>query len=151
MAPTLLNAVTVLLAWTGGASAKSFQLSETIDKDNFYDKFSFMTVGELTLPVKLRQMLTTDDQKGRGSSEFDDNDSYVKYQDLEDARDKNITRIQSNGDIYLGVDHTNVLDPEVDGGRDTFRVESQRSYHHGLFIARFTHMPRAVCGSWPAL
>ncbi|KAM4067143.1 beta-1,3-endoglucanase [Hirsutella rhossiliensis] len=131
MAPALLTAVSVLLALAGDTSAKSFQLAETIDKDNFFSKFDFLT-------------------KGRGHLPFDDNGSFVRYQDKTNARKKNITRIQPNGDIYLGVDHENVIDPTGQGGRDTFRIESQKSYKHGLFIARFSHLPRAVCGTWPA-
>lgn len=44
MALTLVTGIAVLLAWTGGTSAESFQLAERIDKDNFFDKFTFSTV-----------------------------------------------------------------------------------------------------------
>lgn len=62
-----------------------------------------------------------------------------------------MVKIQDNGDIYLGVDNTTTLDHEREPGRDSFRVQSKAVYKHGLFVARFTHMPAPVCGSWPAL
>ncbi|KAF4511717.1 hypothetical protein G6O67_003489 [Ophiocordyceps sinensis] len=125
MALNLVTAVAVLLAWTGGTSAESFQLAERIDKDNFFDKFTFSTIK-------------------------DPNHGFVNYVSVGKARKNDMVKIQDNGDIYLGVDNTTTLDHEREPGRDSFRVQSKAVYKHGLFVARFTHMPAPVCGSWPA-
>lgn len=35
-------------------------------------------------------------------------------------------------------------------GRASVRVESKKSWNHGLFIADIHHMPASACGIWPA-
>lgn len=120
---------TVFVPCVNGA-VSTFLLSETINSTNFFDKFTFKTSGKV---ITLN----------------DDNGSWVKYQNLTEAKRKNIASIRDD-EIYLGVDHTNVLDHLLDEGRDTFRAESRLPYYQGLFIARFSHLPKPVCGSWPA-
>lgn len=85
------------------------------------------------------------------SLQHDDyNHGHVKYQGLNNALDQGIAAIR-DGEVYLGVDYKTAL-PGVGGqGRNSFRLESKVAYKHGLMIARFSHMPAAVCGSWPAL
>ncbi|PHH88725.1 hypothetical protein CDD83_7163 [Cordyceps sp. RAO-2017] len=129
MAP-LSSLVTLLLLWVGSAASERFTLAKTIDRTNFYSEFDFMTTG-------------------RDTSRNDDNYSFVKYQNLDDAKAKNITRIQ-NGDVYLGVDHETVLNASQTHGRDTFRIQTRDVFNHGLFVAHFTHLPKPACGSWPA-
>lgn len=53
-------------------------------------------------------------------------------------------------DLYLGVDHTNKLDPKGTG-RSSVRIQSKSKYKKGLFVANFSHLPKPVCGAWPAL
>lgn len=53
-------------------------------------------------------------------------------------------------DLYLGVDSKSVLDPNGIG-RSSVRIESKSKYKQGLFIATFSHLPKPVCGAWPAL
>ncbi len=52
--------------------------------------------------------------------------------------------------LYLGVDHTNVLNTSIQG-RNAIRLESKDVYNSGLLIADFAHMPANQCGVWPAL
>jgi hypothetical protein len=48
----------------------------------------------------------------------------------------------------IGVDHTNIA---TGSGRKSVRIESKKTYLHGLFIADMSHMPGGICGTWPAL
>ena len=57
-----------------------------------------------------------------------------------------LVRVQ-NGSIYIGVDHTNV----VNQGRPSVRVESKKSYNQVLVVLDLDHMPDGACGTWPAL
>ncbi|KAF4587846.1 beta-1,3-endoglucanase [Ophiocordyceps camponoti-floridani] len=121
-----------LLLLTSTATASVYKLKEVINSTNFYGEFDFLTKGRN--PAKL----------------YDDNDAWVRYQSLEEARAKNLTDT-TDGLVYLGVDHTTVLDPDSPVGRDAFRVQSRKKYNKGLFIMRYTHLPKPVCGAWPAV
>ena len=52
-------------------------------------------------------------------------------------------------EVYIGVDNTTITNPN-DKGRSSVRIESKSKYNHGLFIAKFSHLPKPVCGTWPA-
>ena len=52
-----------------------------------------------------------------------------------------------NNQVYLGVDHTTV---NPANGRLSVRVQSNKAYTHGLFIADIQHMPGSICGVWPS-
>ncbi|KAK0635610.1 concanavalin A-like lectin/glucanase domain-containing protein, partial [Bombardia bombarda] len=70
---------------------------------------------------------------------------FINYRSKADAKDLGLTSI-SGSDVYIGVDSTTV----PARGRSSVRIESQESYQYGLFIAKFTHLPKTVCGAWPA-
>ncbi|PHH78426.1 hypothetical protein CDD80_6931 [Ophiocordyceps camponoti-rufipedis] len=124
--------LTNLLLLTGTAAASVYNLQQVVNSTNFNTEFEFLT-------------------KGRDPEQpYDDNKSWVRYQSLADALAKNLTNT-NDGQIYLGVDHTNKLPLDTPGGRDTFRVQSTKTYNKGLFIMRYSHMPKPVCGSWPAV
>ena len=53
----------------------------------------------------------------------------------------------SGGKVYMGVDHTY---PASGSGRMSVRMQSNKTYTHGLFILDLEHMPGSICGSWPA-
>lgn len=54
-----------------------------------------------------------------------------------------------DGEPFIAVDSETELG---DGAaRDSVRIVSSAHYNHGLFIARFSHLPRSACGLWPAL
>ncbi|KJR89950.1 uncharacterized protein SPSK_06006 [Sporothrix schenckii 1099-18] len=73
-----------------------------------------------------------------------------------------------NEQLYLGVDHTTVLNvssadvanssvvattptPSAAGrGRSSVRLESRATFSRGLLVADFAHMPAGQCGVWPA-
>lgn len=79
----------------------------------------------------------------------DPTNGYVTYVDQEHAEDAGLFKIQSDGSIYMGVDHTSTLDPNG-AGRDSVRVESKKFYKQGLYIVDVAHMPGTICGTWPA-
>ncbi|KAL6235639.1 hypothetical protein BDW75DRAFT_250711 [Aspergillus navahoensis] len=53
--------------------------------------------------------------------------------------------ISTGSSVYMGVDHTNI----ASSGRQSVRLSSTQTYHHGLFIIDLAHMPTG-CGTWPA-
>jgi hypothetical protein len=65
--------------------------------------------------------------------------------------------IKAGASTYIGVDYTHTYNGSapyynINGvGRPSVRIESQKSWTHGLFIADITHMPGGICGTWPAL
>ena len=74
----------------------------------------------------------------------------MRYLNKQDALAQGIAAYQGN-EVYLGVDHKTVLAGAGSPGRASFRLESKEEFKHGLIVARFTHLPRNTCGSWPAL
>ncbi|KJK73676.1 hypothetical protein H634G_11048 [Metarhizium anisopliae BRIP 53293] len=124
-----LHATSVLALLCANSAATEFRLKNTYDASNFFDSFDFLTYG--TVPTQ-----------------NDDNWSWVKYQNLENARSKGLTQIK-NGEVYLGVDHTSLLDSSAEG-RDSLRVISKDKFKYGLIVTRFSHLPSRVCGGWPA-
>ncbi|KJZ69191.1 hypothetical protein HIM_11424 [Hirsutella minnesotensis 3608] len=125
MAPSLGQLSTAVLAVAGGAAAERFKLADSYDYTNFFEKFNWMT-------------------------HPDYNNGHVKYQSLDKALEKGIAAINGK-EIYLGVDHTTKFTDDFNPGRPSFRIESKAVYGHGLIVGRFNHMPKPVCGSWPAL
>ncbi|KZZ97695.1 beta-1,3-endoglucanase [Moelleriella libera RCEF 2490] len=115
-------------------AAESFRITKTYDADNFFDEFIFNTIH--------------DRQTGTVATQADDNNSWVQYQNRENATAKKLAVIK-NGEIYLGVDHTTKLNSSGPG-RDSLRLVSQDAFKYGLLIARFTHLPSRACGAWPA-
>ncbi|KAI8963690.1 glycoside hydrolase family 16 protein [Daldinia sp. FL1419] len=125
MAPSLIKTVSAaaaVLAARAGAT-KSYQVSEVYDSTNFFDKFNFF-------------------------SGIDPNGGFVQYQNQASAEKLGLAKIQ-DGEVYVGVDHADGYQV-LTGGRKSVRLESKNVYTKGLIIADFTHLPKPVCGSWPA-
>jgi hypothetical protein len=132
MAPSLLQLGAVALAIVGEVSAGKFYLDETYDYTNFFSKFTFF------------------ESRYDGSPEdIDPTHGFVQYRNKTDAINMGLAATQGT-EIYLGVDHAKAYFEEGTG-RSSVRLESNKLYTKGLFIARFTHLPQPVCGSWPAL
>ncbi|KAI1473713.1 glycoside hydrolase family 16 protein [Daldinia eschscholtzii] len=125
MAPSLIKTVgtaAAVLAARAGAT-KSYQVTEVYNSTNFFDKFTFF-------------------------SGTDPNGGYVQYQDQANAQDLGLVKVQDD-EIYVGVDHADGYQVDT-GGRKSVRLESKNLYNKGLVVAEFTHLPKPVCGSWPA-
>lgn len=71
---------------------------------------------------------------------------FVEYVDQPTAQAAGLSGIR-NGAIYMGVDSTTQNPPR---GRRSIRVESQKTFTQGLFVADIAHMPSNTCGVWPA-
>ncbi|KAK5059719.1 hypothetical protein LTR84_009602 [Exophiala bonariae] len=111
---------------------------------------SFITI----LPVALCQYVLTDDYtSGVFADEFnfftgnDPTNGYVNYLSQADAVSSGLLRTYNDGSVYMGVDDTNVA---TGRGRNSIRIESKKTYNHGLFILDLAHMPGGQCGTWPA-
>ncbi|KKK16450.1 hypothetical protein AOCH_005856 [Aspergillus ochraceoroseus] len=79
----------------------------------------------------------------------DPTNGFVTYVNQSYAEDSGLIDITSSGGLYMGVDHTTVLN--VDGpGRDSVRIETKDYYEQGLYIIDIQHMPGSICGTWPA-
>lgn len=74
---------------------------------------------------------------------------WYRYVDAVTARNTGLISNYAKS-TYVGVDHTNVFSA-TGPGRPSVRIQSKKSYNHGLFIADIAHMPGGVCGTWPAL
>ncbi|KAI1446214.1 putative endo-1,3(4)-beta-glucanase [Annulohypoxylon stygium] len=125
MAPSFLKSVgAAALAFAANTGAtQSYQVSEVYNSTNFFDKFNFFT-------------------------STDPNGGYVQFQSQSAAQDLGLVKYQ-NGAAYVGVDTSSGY--SASGvGRKSVRLESKNVYNHGLVIAEFSHLPKPVCGSWPA-
>lgn len=133
MAPTLLSICAAALALVGNVSAMQFYLDETYDKTNFFDKWDFFV----------------SDYNSPDYNDVDPTSGYVNYRSRHDATQLGLIK-QLGDEMYIGVNSHDVTEfPGV--GRDSVRIESKSLYNEGLMIARFSHLPKPVCGSWPAL
>lgn len=137
MAPSLLKlGAAVLACSTSVAAIESYQLFDSYNASNFFDKFNFV-----------------ESKYGTGNyNDVDLSSGYINYRSRQDASDLGLIATQGS-EVFMGVNHKDVLnntDPNGKG-RDSVRIESIDRYTHGLFIADFTHLPKPTCGLWPAL
>lgn len=75
----------------------------------------------------------------------DPNNGFVQYQSKDAAVSSGLFKTEGD-DIRIGVDS------KTSGvnGRKSVRLESTASYNTGLFVAKFSHFPKPICGAWPA-
>ncbi len=118
-----ISAAVALLATHVSYATADYQLTSFMNGTSFLDNFNFYT-------------------------DSDPTHGYVNYIDQKTAITNNYTSILSNGNVYLGVDHSNVV-PSGIRGRDSIRLESKTLYTTGLFLFDLDHMPTG-CGTWPA-
>ncbi|KAK1488274.1 beta-1,3-endoglucanase [Colletotrichum cuscutae] len=132
MAPSLFTLGTAALALAGDAVAKQFVLDDTYDSTNFFDKFDFF-------------------ESKYGTGDYNDVDltsGYINYRTRVDAQKLGLIS-NADGEVYVGPDAHNVTEfPGV--GRSSVRLESKAIYNKSLMVARFSHLPKPVCGAWPA-
>ncbi|KAI1262979.1 glycoside hydrolase family 16 protein [Xylariaceae sp. FL1019] len=110
-----------MLSLALSAQAQSYTIQDTYDTTNFFEGFEFY-------------------------SEPDPTAGFVEYVDAATANTTSLAGY-ANGGIYLGVDYT-TANPV--NGRQSVRVNTVKSYTHGLFIVDLAHMPAQACGAWPA-
>ncbi|KAJ0421848.1 concanavalin A-like lectin/glucanase domain-containing protein [Aspergillus carlsbadensis] len=76
-------------------------------------------------------------------TDHDPTNGFVDYVDRGTAHNAGL--ISTGSSVYMGVDHTNI----ASSGRQSVRLSSTQTYHHGLFIIDLGHIPTG-CGTWPA-
>ncbi|RKF65248.1 putative endo-1,3-beta-glucanase [Golovinomyces cichoracearum] len=72
---------------------------------------------------------------------------YVQYVSQKEAQ---LMGIIDTNPAYIGVDRWNYYDP-LSNGRKSVRITTKKSWTRGLFIADLLHVPKSVCGVWPAV
>jgi hypothetical protein len=78
---------------------------------------------------------------------FDPTFGYVDYVDLATAEQNgliNLTEVGNTGIARWGVDTTAILDPNANLGRKSIRLQSVKTWTHGLFILDVAHLPANV-------
>lgn len=118
-----LRCLTISSFITSITALTGYQLEESYSGNNFFDAFDFFTAADPT-------------------------HGFVTYVSESDASQQGLISVRSDG-VYMGVDSKKILNP-TGPGRNSVRIESKKSWTHGLFIADLSHMPGGACGSWPA-
>jgi hypothetical protein len=78
---------------------------------------------------------------------FDPTFGYVDYIDIATAEQNglmNLTEVGNTGIARWGVDTTAILDPNANLGRKSIRLQSVKTWTHGLFILDVAHLPANV-------
>ncbi len=120
MAPSLVRLGAAALACASGAVAlEAYQLKEAYTPGNFFDKFDFF-------------------------SDSDPNGGFVQYRTKTAAAALGLIKTTGD-DVSISVDS---ISTDIHG-RSSVRLESATKYNGGLFIADFSHFPKAACGAWP--
>ncbi|KAG5925583.1 hypothetical protein E4U42_004162 [Claviceps africana] len=103
------------------AAQAGYQLETTYDTSNFFQGFDFFTGPDPT-------------------------QGFVEYVNSDTAHNLGLAAYAKGG-VFMGVDHQTQY---PGNGRKSIRVESHKTFTHGLFIADIAHMPGSICGTWPA-
>ncbi|KAL9620718.1 MAG: hypothetical protein Q9160_004731 [Pyrenula sp. 1 TL-2023] len=106
-----------------GTSLAAYTIQDTYNSGNWFSMFSAQAISDPT-------------------------HGFVNYLSQSAAQSSGLYQIQGN-QVYIGVDHNTVLNPNG-VGRNSVRLQSNRAYNHGLIIADFAHVPGSHCGVWPA-
>ncbi|ORY08744.1 endo-1,3(4)-beta-glucanase-like protein [Clohesyomyces aquaticus] len=103
--------------------AAAYALQDSYDSSNWLSKFDVQAINDPT-------------------------HGFVTYVDQGTAQNLGLIKNQGS-QVYMGVDTTSHLDPNGPG-RKSVRIQSKKSYTHGLVIADIAHAPGSNCGAWPA-
>ncbi|OJD11364.1 hypothetical protein AJ78_07856 [Emergomyces pasteurianus Ep9510] len=110
-----------LLAALAKLSAGTYVLKDDYQPSNFFDDFEFFDGA-------------------------DPSNGYVTYLDKASAQKAGLASNENNY-VYLAVEH----EKKASGrGRESVRLETKKTYKHGLIVADISHMPGGICGTWPA-
>lgn len=125
MHSTIFTTLLVSIATLSRTAQSAYVIADDYSGEAFFRSFDFFT-------------------------DADPTNGHVKFQSMANANATGLAGFVDGGNatkaIYLGVDSTN----NASDGRDSVRVQSQKSYQHALVIADIVHMPGSVCGTWPA-
>ncbi|KAF1999549.1 glycoside hydrolase family 16 protein [Amniculicola lignicola CBS 123094] len=115
-------AVSILLLHPQTAFALQYELIKTYTAENLFDEFKFF-------------------------SGQDPTGGFVQFTPFEKSAATGLIG-NATGQVYLGVDTTNVY-PPGGPGRPSVRLESKLTFSEGLFVLDLSHLP-VGCGTWPA-
>ncbi|CAG8008649.1 unnamed protein product [Penicillium salamii] len=118
----VLSTILPALGFASLASAKYSLHEDYGTNGSFFDKFNFFT-------------------------DSDPTNGYVDYVNRNVAQSHGLINASTSNGVYIGVDHSNTASKP---GRKSVRLESSKTYQHGLVILDLAHMPGSVCGTWPA-
>lgn len=128
MSPSTILKCGALAVACASTALATYVLEDDYSGPDFFDSFNFIT----------------NDWGSQG---------YVNYLDQADAYgsgDQYLIKYDSDtGANYVGVDYWSTLDSSSTG-RASVRIETPKTYTHGLFIIDLGHMPSSTCGLWPA-
>ncbi|QSZ31977.1 hypothetical protein DSL72_001546 [Monilinia vaccinii-corymbosi] len=120
----ILRCLTIFSFINNIAALTGYQLEEEYSGSNFFDAFNFFTGADPT-------------------------HGFVTYVSESAASQQGLISVRKDG-VYMGVDSKTVLS-SGGAGRNSVRIESKKTWTHGLFVADLSHMPGGACGSWPAM
>ena len=121
---TLLSALAVSLSVGQSSAATSYVLSDVMWGSTFFDAFNFFT-------------------------DTDPNWGFVKYLSKADAQKAGLISAAEGAPARISADSTTVLSASGPG-RNSVRIESKKTFQHGLFVFNIAAMPAPACGIWPA-
>ena len=116
---------------SNGTQSNYYALDTEYSGASFFDGFNFFT-------------------------DADPTHGFVTYVDETTAASSGLISAATGQNAKMSVDavHTYRSDVDYSGvnglGRPSVRIESTKSWTHGLFIADIKHMPGGICGTWPA-
>ncbi|KAI0315870.1 concanavalin A-like lectin/glucanase domain-containing protein [Amylostereum chailletii] len=120
---TIPHIGTLVLALVAAVDAATYNLADDYTGNAFLDKFDFMT--------------------------FDDpTHGFVNYVDKNTALSNGLVSV-TGSNFTLGADSHNVVSGSA-RGRDSVRIESQKTYGTHVSVYNVAHMPKG-CGTWPAI
>lgn len=96
-------------------------LADTVQGNDYFEKFNFFTGNDLQLTQGL-----------------------VNYVDLQTAKNTNLSYVDGNN-FVMRVDTTQVQEQ----GRPSVRIESKQSYTDAVIVLQVSHIPTG-CAVWPA-
>lgn len=112
----------------------NYRLKTEYNVTNFFNEFDFFTAADPTNGV-------------------------VEYQSKENAfrlglatkKDVSVPGLNQHKSSVVHLAAQSGVIPSSSVGRPSVRLTSHQKFTQGLFIADFTHLPKAECGIWPAL
>ena len=125
-----------------GICSAGYVLETSFTSANWFSQFSFFTVSCPCLSIRIPTSWTQN-----LSQSADPTAGYVNYVDQTTATNNGYINT-NNGVVYIGVDHTNVVNGT---GRNSVRIVSNAAYNYGLFALDVSHMPGGICGTWQVL
>jgi hypothetical protein len=119
---TILVFLSLSSAHTGTSPSGKYVLTDDLSYANFFSAFNFFSGPDPT-------------------------NGFVQYQNVSGAVSHNLVgHLADARSVLMGVDYT-TKDPK---GRASVRLESKKTWNHGLLVADIAHMPSSECGVWPA-